>query len=432
MESPVVTGEGYPSNSDVVSRVLPAGTLVYAAGTIWWPRALGNRAAFHDGRVERITLNVLERALAHRRPRQDLPALSDSKPGANAPVPVWAKNVAAFAGSPGNPGFADGPAEAARFSGPAGLAADKQGNLYVADTRNNRIRMITGGSPRVVKTIAGNGDSGFRDGPGGDAMFRWPTDVAVGGDGALYVADSDNHVIRRLDRDQSGNWQVHTLAGKGHTSGFADGPPGSARFNRPTSLDLDAGGNIYVADQANNRIRMIQSGSGNVVTLAGSGAGGSQDATTGIWAQFLDPSAVAVATNGMVYVLDTGNQLIRRLAPTPGWPVTTLAGKFEDSFGYSDGSGDRAQFLAQMGLAATNDGAVIISDTANFRIRELVPGADPASTKVYTLAGSGRIGTNLGSGKDADIVAPTGLAVGPNQKIYVSDSQQNVIREITR
>jgi hypothetical protein len=131
-------------------------------------------------------------------------------------------------------------------------------------------------------------------------------------------------------------------------------------------------------------------------------------------------------------VVDAGNELIRRIGPGSGRPVTTLAGKLLDSFGYADGAGNGAQFLAQMGLKVNSQGDLILADTANFRVRKVVPGADATSTQVYTIAGSGRIGTQLGSGDVADIVAPTGITIGPNDKIYVSDSYQNVIREITR
>ncbi len=434
MQSPVVSAEGIPSHATVVSRLLPSGTLVFAAGTIWWSRGLASDPRHHDARVERMTLNVLERALAHRRLPRDLPMAGTDRPVSSVPDAQWVGQVAAYAGTELSPGDLDGPADRARFLGPTGLALTADDGLIVAETGANRVRIVRN-SPqgRRVETIAGNGMLGNRDGSGAEAMFRRPTDVAVGPGGEIYVADSDNHTIRRIDPSPSGGWTVSTVAGRGFTAGFADGPAKAARFNRPTSIEVDAAGNLYVADQANNRIRMIRAGSADVVTLAGTGeAWGWRDAAIGSQAQFVHPTALALGNHGELYVFDTGNQLLRRINADPGRSVTTLAGRLFDSFGFNDGPGDQAQFRMQMGIAATPEGHVLLTDTANFRIRKVVPGADAATTRVFTIAGSGRMGSTLGSGAVADIVAPTGIAVGRSGKLYVSDSYHQVIRELTR
>ncbi len=433
MQSPVVSAEGIPSFSTAVTRFLPSGTLVFSAGTIWWPRAIGRDPRYHDARLVRVTLNVLERALAHRRAPRVLPPVGTDRPIPATPQADWVASVAPFAGVAGDAGHADGPAASARFSGPTGLDVSPDGTLIVADTGGNRIRLVRN-TPQGwnVQTIAGNGRLGYRDGQGPEVMFRRPTDVAVGPGGEIYVADSDNHAIRRIDPDPSRGWTVRTVAGAGFVHGYTDGPSKTARFNRPTSIDVDAAGNLYVADQANHRVRMIRADTSEVVTVAGTGeAWGWRDAALGTQAQITTPSAIAVGGGGEVYVLDATNQLVRRIDPDPGRSVTTVAGQLFGSFGYRDGAGNQAQFLSQMGLEVTSRGDVLLADTANFRIRKVVPGADAASTRVHTIAGSGQIGSDLGTGDVADIVSPTGIAVGPNRKIYVSDSFHNVIREIT-
>jgi hypothetical protein len=131
-----------------------------------------------------------------------------------------------------------------------------------------------------------------------------------------------------------------------------------------------------------------------------------------------------------VYVLDAYLQYLRRISPRDGHPVDTIAGSPYSADGDADGLGSQARFRAQLGMVVLSSGEIILSDSANFRIRKLIPGADAASTRVYTIAGSGRNGTRLGRGDVADIVAPTGLALAPNGTLIVSDSYNHVIRRI--
>ncbi len=429
-DSPLITAEGLPSRSHAVARTLPSGRLAFSAGTIFWPLGLADNPETRDGRVERMTLNVLERALAHRRPMRALPPAAGPIPAQPTPDGRWAGVVSAFAGA-GAAGYADGPAATARFNGPTGLATTLSSEVVVADTNNNRVRLIRADPQRTVITLAGNGLSGARDGAGAQAMFRSPTGVAVAADGTVYVADSDNHVIRRIENNPP-TYTVTTYAGAFRKQGFADGAPDVARFKRPTALALDALGNLYVADQAGNRIRLIAAGSRQVMTLAGNGSAGVTDAPSGALAAFNNPSAIAVGKGGEVYVLDAGNQRVRRIAAGGARAVTTLAGRPDDSFGYADGSGEAARFRAQLGLTLAEHGELLVADTANFRIRKVLPGADAASTVVFTYAGSGRQGTKLGPASDADLVAPAGLAYLPSGDLLVSDSYNNAIRAISR
>jgi hypothetical protein len=424
----VVTAEGLPNVSHGVERTLPNGRRVFAAGTIYWPLALSLSSEWADARVMRMTLNVLERALEHRRPRRTLTTPPGPLPPAPRLQPVWAAKVEAFTGAPGAPGYRDGPGAVARFNGPTGVAVLQDGSVVVADTNNERVRLVRADAARTVVTIAGNGGNGWRDGDGLQAMFRRPTGVAAGRNGAVYVADSDNDIIRLLTPTTGGHWTVSTFAGPG----YRDGPAATALFSRPTALATDSAGNLYVADQAGQRIRFINVATQTVTTLAGDGVPGFQDAAQGSEARFNYPSAVTVAPDGTVYVLDAGNQRVRRIAPTSTHPVETMAGRASEPSGYDDGPGTQARFRAQMGMVVLSDGAVLIADTANFRLRKVIPGTSAADTQVYTVAGSGLIGTRLGSGEEADLVAPAGLAVLPNASILVTDSFNNTVRIVTR
>ena len=211
-------------------------------------------------------------------------------------------------------GYTDGTGTSAKFYNPTGVAVDGAGNVYVADLSNHRIRKIT--TSGVVSTLAGSGTSGYTDGTGTSAKFSYPTGVAVDGAGNVYVADLFNHRIRKITT----SGVVSTLAGS--ASGYADGTGTSAQFSYPTGVAVDGAGNVYVADYNNHRIRKITT-SGVVSTLAGSGTPGYTDGT-GTSAKFSSPTGVAVDGAGNVYVADYNNHRIRKI--TTSGVVSTLAG----------------------------------------------------------------------------------------------------------
>jgi sugar lactone lactonase YvrE len=223
--------------------------------------------------------------------------------------------VTTLAGS--TTGYADGTGTAARFHYPKSVAADGSGNVYVGDSNNHRIRKI---SPEgAVSTLAGSGEAGYADGPAQAAQFSGPRGVTVDGSGNIYVADGANNRICKISPDGV----VTTLAGitpdvvtanPGNTKGYANGTGAEARFRFPGAVAVDRAGNVYVADVENNRIRKI-SPEGMVSTLAGSGEAGYADGPAQA-AQFNYPLGVAVDESGNIYVADRDNHCIRKITIT--------------------------------------------------------------------------------------------------------------------
>jgi serine/threonine protein kinase, bacterial len=212
--------------------------------------------------------------------------------------------VTTLAGS-GTYQFADGTGAAASFRAPFGIAVDKAANVYVADSANLRIRRVT--LAGVVTTLAGSGTATFADGPGAAASFSTPAGVAVDLAGNVYVGDTSNERIRRVTPGGT----VSTLAGSG-TAAFTDGAGATANFNSPYGVAVDAVGNVYVADQNNHRIRRVTA-AGVVTTLAGSGTATFADGV-GAAASFNALTGIAVDAAGTVFVGDSLNHRIRKVA----------------------------------------------------------------------------------------------------------------------
>lgn len=224
-------------------------------------------------------------------------------------------SVSTLAGA-GYSGYADGTGTSALFTHPSALAVDASGNVYVSDQQNHRIRRITAGG--VVTTVAGNGSSGYADGIGTGARFSSPIGLALDGQGNLYVADYSNHRIRKIALSTGA---VSTHSGSGIV-GMLDGGPTSARFQNPMGLAFDQSGFLYVADRLNHAVRRVGA-DGWVATLAGNGTAGYADGT-GSSARFNYANAVTVDGNGDAYVADYGNNMVRKVSPSG--VVTTLAG----------------------------------------------------------------------------------------------------------
>lgn len=262
----------------------------------------------------------------------------------------------------GAAGGADGNGISASFYEPKAIACDTAGNIYVADTKNYKIRKIT--PQGVVSTVAGQGTFGTTNGPAAVAQFGYPTGICVTPDGStIYVADHNTHVIRKIF-----NGQVSDLAGIAYIAGSDDGNSTIATFNHPSGIDLDNSGNIIVADEWNNKIRSV-SASGNVVTLAGSGANGSIDGSPGI-AMFNSPGDVTVDNNGNIFVVDGYNNNIRKIENSSSF-VSTYAGTAGVT-GSANGIGTAASFNNATGISyCAADHALYIADAANQIIRKI-------------------------------------------------------------
>ncbi|MGY3088124.1 sugar lactone lactonase YvrE [Hymenobacter sp. UYAg731] len=325
--------------------------------------------------------------------------------------------VSTLAGTAGSKGATDGLGPAARFAYPMGVVVAANGTLYIVDEENMTIRCL---SPLgEATTLAGaRATKGNADGLGSAARFYHPVGVAVAADGTLYVADGENHTIRKIMPDGT----VSTAAGTAGRKGTADGPGPAARFNLPHGVAVNADGVLYVADTFNHTIRKITP-AGHVTTLAGQpGHKGSADGP-GATARFFHPAAVAVDAQGVLYVADNGNGTVRKI--TPAGVVTTLAGDAHHS-GHADGPGTTARFRAPTGVAVDARGNVCVVDHLNALIRKIAP-----SGEVTTLAGSAlRFGPNNGTGAAARFSGPGGIAVDASGTLYVTDSGNNTIRRI--
>ncbi|HTL54109.1 MAG TPA: NHL repeat-containing protein [Candidatus Limnocylindrales bacterium] len=326
--------------------------------------------------------------------------------------------VTTLAGRAGQSGSTDGTGDTARFSYPSGVAVDKAGNVYVADSGNHTIRKLT--PARVVTTIAGSpGQMGSADGKGNAARFMSPTAVSVDGAGSIYVADLGNQTVRKV----SSSGVVTTLAGSPGQGGSADGSGSAARFSEPRDVSVDTAGNIYVADRGNSTVRQV-SATGMVTTMAGCAAQAGATDGMGSAARFMEPRGVGVDTAGNAYVADSGNHTIRKVAPNG--LVTTLAGS-AGQYGSADGTGTSARFFNPSGVAVDDTGNVYVADSNNQTIRKISPAG-----VVTTLAGSpGQWGTADGPGADARFGQPDDLTVDGAGNVYVADSGNDTIRKIT-
>lgn len=275
--------------------------------------------------------------------------------------------VVTIAGS-GIPGDSDGSGLEATFNEPWGICVGVDGNLYVADTRNNLIRKI---SPEgMVSTFAGSGNFGGSDGQGINATFGNPTGIETDANGNLYIADHLTHVIRKI----SPAGFVTTVAGILGSPGSEDGNGSNARFYRPYGLTLDNDGNILVADEWNHLIRKVTP-NGDVTTIAGTGSIGHVDGNPGE-SEFNYPWDITVDDLGNIYVADGYNHVIRKLMPTGSIPesyqITTYVGQ-SNATGSIDGFGTNASFNAATGIHFWNQTKeIFVADAYNNLIRKII------------------------------------------------------------
>jgi gliding motility-associated-like protein len=313
--------------------------------------------------------------------------------------------------------------EEATFTNPHGITADAEGNVYIADRFGHRIRKYT--QDGVVSTIAGNGIKGNADGNGISAFFNEPWGVCIGNDGFIYVADTRNNLIRRIDEEG----EVTTFAGSGNYGG-TDGMGISASFGNPTGLEMDSEGNLYVADHLTHTIRKIDS-QGIVTTIAGlAGEAGYQDGT-GSDARFYRPYGLTIDNDGNILVADEWNHRIRKI--TPEGQVTTIAGN--GNIGYQNGIDIDTEFNYPWDISVDEDGNLYVADGYNQVIRIMKSqGTVPESYEVSLYAGNPGVSGGIdGFASGASFNAATSIHYwADEQAFFIADAYNNLIRRVDR
>lgn len=321
-------------------------------------------------------------------------------PRPSAPSQV---SFAIYAGD-GVSGHVNGPGATARFAGQFGLAVDAAGTLYVADTGNHRIRQIS--TSGLVVDLAGSGIAGFADGPSADARFSSPNAVTVGPDGTVYVGDVGNLRIRAI----SPSGIVSTLAGSGQ-AGYVDGIGTAAQFATTGAIISGPDGSMYVPDPGNNIVRKITP-SGVVSTFAGTGRRGHVDGPAGVAGFNIPMRGGGVDAAGNVYVLDTGDNRIRKIAPDRS--VSTVAGTGVP--GFLDGPASQAQFSSDiLGVIADAEGNVFVMDAGNRRIRKITK--EGVVSTLFELTDPNQ--------------SPGNIKVDAAGNLFLSDRAHNVIYKLT-
>ena len=287
------------------------------------------------------------------------------------------------------------------FYAPTGIALDVAGNIYIADYGNDLIRKITPAG--IVSTYAGSGMQGSLNGSATIASFNQPAGIALDVSGNLYVADAGNNAIRKI----TPAGVVSQFAGTDST-GMADGPAATATFFGPAGVAVDATNNVYVADAGNNLIRMV-SASGTVSTIAG------------LNGEFANPTGIAINSKGNLFV---ANYLDNTIMQIISGTISVYAGSGQQ--GATNGSAAASSFYFPNNVAVDAAGNVYVADGVNNLIREITPGGI-----VSTLAGSGVAGSADGTGTSASFNGPSGLVVNAQGTVYVTDTNNNLIRKIT-
>ena len=345
----------------------------------------------------------------------------------NNSMPISVYTIAGLAGVAGTN---NGTGANALFNNPHGIAVDANTNLFVADMNNHVIRMLSpnGGGWSSV-TIAGlAGSYGTADGTGSTARFNGPYGIAVDGSGNVLVADTGNHTLRKLS--QSGaNWVVTTILGLAGTKGTNDGSGSTVRFNYPMGVAVDGSGNLFVADEGNQTIRKVVFNGINwtASTIAGLAKySGTTDGTNSV-ARFDGPYSLTVGSNGHIFVTDYYNNSIRQIAPLgTNWVVTTI-GVSAANGGSTNGSSSVARFNRPTGITAAPDGNLYVADSANNTIRRIAPNG--LGWTVFTVAGlAGASGTNDGTGSTVRLNSPFGIAVDSSTNLYITDANNDTIR----
>ncbi len=332
-----------------------------------------------------------------------------------------AGNISTLVGGPVGDG---GLGALGSLSQPVGVARDSAGNTYIADTNENRVRKVAANG--TITTVAGTGTLGY-SGDGGPAASAWlnqPRGLALDASGNLYIADSNNYRIRKVDT--SGN--ITTVAGYGSCCSAAGdgGAATSARFGTVYGIALDAAGDLYIADGNNSRIRMVNT-SGTITTVAGTGTSGySGDGGAATSAQLNYPYGVAVDTAGKLYIADQSNQRIRKVDTSGN--ITTVAGSGTSGYSGDGGAATSAQLYYPEAVAVDSAGNLYIADLDNQLIRKVT-----AAGIITTVAGNQGYGYSGDGGPavNASFRSPSALSVDASGYVVIADQANNAVRLLT-
>ncbi|HZX95835.1 MAG TPA: N,N-dimethylformamidase beta subunit family domain-containing protein [Myxococcales bacterium] len=405
--SPLVDAEGKPGFAEATLYTAPGGAQVFGAGSIYWSRGLDG--PLRDARVERMTANVLQMGSQLSVPQQ---LMHVGAPPAPAADPQWASSVRTVAtGMPG----------------PSGVAQLPDGTFVIADVREHRIWQTDGGGS--VWPFAGDGNPDgnprFDNVPGLSARFFQPTAVLPDGLGNVYVADTHNCAIRKIANDARRT--VTTVAGQLMNCGYVDAAGGAARLSDPMGMAWLDATHIVIADTENFAIRVLDVTTHAVTTLARTHDFGEEADGPAASASFFYPTAVAVAPDGRVFFLASSFGELKVIGTDASRTITSLT---TGGIGFADGPGTAARMQPQMGLLWWN-GGLLVGDSANQRLRFIVPGATAGSTVVKTWAGSGRMGADDGPASAASFEVPLGLWPGKDGLIYAVDGGAGALRAVT-
>ena len=350
----------------------------------------------------------------------------------------------------------NGPATSAELNQPAGIAIDSQGNLFIADPLNNRIRRVDHAT-HIITTVAGSGASTSPDGgninceefyecgdggPATSAFLFYPEGVAVDASGNLYIADYGNNSIRKVTASTG---IISTIAGLGllHAGSTGDGGKATlAEVSGPYGVAVDVSGNVYIAVTGSNRVRKITASTGIIATVAGGGSGCAAatdtlgDGCPGPDAAIAAPSEVALDPSGNLYITDLGNDSLIRVVNAKTQIVTIFAGNASDETctAATDGAGDgcvatSALLFNPQGIAFDSTGDLYVSDSGDERVRRI----DAKTQIITTVAGDGTggfAGTG-GPATSAELNDPYGIAFDPTGNLYFADLGNQVIRKVT-
>jgi len=332
-------------------------------------------------------------------------------------------------GSEGNAGI-DGStrdATAASLTLPHGMAVDASGNVFVADTHSHRVRKVSAVTG-IVTTVAGTGVAGY-SGDGSAAAngeLNQPSGVALDSAGNLYIADTLNHRIRRVAA-QTGI--ISTVAGTGAEQYSGDnGPATSAALRYPVFVAVDSDGNLYIADSLNNRIRRVDAGTGTISTVAGTGVSGSSgDGGPAAEATLFFPQGLAIG-GARLYIADTFNHRVREVDLGTGI-IATVAGTGHAGYSGDTDLATRASLSCPWSVAVDAAGNLYIADSVNNRIRAV----DARSGVIATIAGIGKAGYSGDDGvaRSASLYFPWGVAIDEARNLYIADTFNDRIRKVS-